>query len=147
MIIVVNYSHMHIVFIIFTLANRLMKKLQLTLPTYAQVGNIILLEQSCKLLIIILLILMYHHYQDIDDLGNADDITLCQNTSVQQNNSELTCVIGFYLDNSTRPVCIPHCKSWLNVKTSDIVVSICQSLSIVTCIVLFIIMRFQRHTM
>lgn len=149
--------HTCVVFIIFTLTNRLMKKLQLTLPTCAQVyATIRTIRSRLELLIVHACMCRWcysiscDHYQNtIDNLamGNAVDITLCQNTSVQQSDDEITCVVGFYLDNSTRPVCTPHCKSWLNISTSDIVITVCLSLSIITCIVLFIIVRFQRHTM
>ena len=58
---------------------------------------------------------------------------------------ELSCAVGFYLDNSSLPICVPHCRSWLNVTVSDIVFTISLSLAIITCIALFVIVRFQRR--
>ena len=81
-----------------------------------------------------------------DNPENVEDvIILCQNTSVQQPGDEITCAVGFYLDNSSLSVCVPHCRSWLNVTVSDIVLATSLSLAIITCIVLFVIVRFQKH--
>ena len=71
---------------------------------------------------------------------------LCPNTSVKWPDGNVTCAVGFYLNNSTLPVCVPHCKSWLNVTAMDIVTSISVILAIISCAILFVVVRLQKDT-
>lgn len=83
-----------------------------------------------------------------DDLKHVNN-TLRLNTSVKQpaESDAILCAAGFYLDNRTLPVCIPHCKSWLNVTTADIVISAFLMLVIISCTILFVVVGLQRDIM
>ena len=69
------------------------------------------------------------------------------NTSLMPGNSQIRCAEGFFLDNSSNPICSPLCKSWLKVTAQDVAFVACLILAIISSIILLSAARIQKDAM
>lgn len=81
-----------------------------------------------------------------DDPENSSTTNVCPNTTVTQSSDDITCAVGFYLDNSTGlPACIPLCEDWLYATMADIAFATSLILGMINCIILFYIVKYQKN--
>ena len=90
-------------------------------------------------------------HQYIDNLTDQNGTKLYSNGSDHDVEAEVGCAEGFYLDNSSRPLCRPLCSYWLSVSGNSgntVIEAISMTMAIVSSLILVVLALWpQRDTM